>query len=87
MSYNPRFACPCCGYLTLSDEPPGTYEVCPVCDWEDDAAQSANAEIEGGANAVSLGQARANFREFGAAQRESLDRVRKPLPEEVPRPT
>ena len=39
MNQKPRFACPCCGYLTLSEEPPGTYEVCPVCDWGDDDAQ------------------------------------------------
>lgn len=86
MSQNPRFACPCCGYLTLSEEPPGTYGVCPVCAWEDDAAQSADPGLEGGANAASLTQARANFREFGAAQRESIQHVRKPLPAEVPRP-
>ena len=84
MSYKPRFACPCCGFLTLHEEPPGSYEVCPVCDWEDDAVQSADAEYEGGANAISLRQARANFREFGAAERASLVRVRSPHPEEMP---
>lgn len=26
--------CPCCGCLTLRE--PGAYEVCEVCDWEDD---------------------------------------------------
>ncbi len=31
----PRFECPCCGYLTLDER--GTYDICPVCFWEDDA--------------------------------------------------
>ncbi len=26
-----RFPCPCCGFLTLPEEPPGTYDICPVC--------------------------------------------------------
>ena len=26
-----RYACPCCGYLTLPEEPPGTFDICPVC--------------------------------------------------------
>jgi hypothetical protein len=31
-----RHACLCCGYLTIGEEPPGTFEICPVCDWEDE---------------------------------------------------
>ena len=27
--------CFCCGYITLHDPPAG--EICPLCDWEDDA--------------------------------------------------
>ncbi len=26
-----RFACPCCGYLTLDEAPTGTYAICTVC--------------------------------------------------------
>ncbi|MBQ6093927.1 MAG: hypothetical protein IJL09_00855, partial [Lachnospiraceae bacterium] len=29
-----KFRCPCCGFYTLEEV--GTYEVCPVCYWEDD---------------------------------------------------
>ncbi len=84
MSNNPRHACRCCGYLTLAEEPPGTYQVCPVCNWEDDVEQCADDQFAGGANPVGLGQARANFREFGASHRDGLDRVRAPLPDELP---
>ncbi|HEY5317723.1 MAG TPA: CPCC family cysteine-rich protein, partial [Solirubrobacteraceae bacterium] len=31
----PRFTCPCCGFLTLPDPERGSYEICPVCFWED----------------------------------------------------
>ena len=34
-----RYACPCCGFLTLDEAPPGTFAICPVCFWEDDDVQ------------------------------------------------
>ncbi len=43
------FACACCGYLTCS-EPFGSYEVCPVCEWEQDPSQSTDPLLRGGAN-------------------------------------
>ncbi|MEM7049124.1 MAG: CPCC family cysteine-rich protein [Acidobacteriota bacterium] len=78
-----RFACPCCGFLTLVEEPPGTYALCPVCFWEDDAVQFRNPEYEGGANKVSLAQARRNYARFGASEPQFLIHVRPPLPEEA----
>ena len=76
-------ACPCCGYRTLSDEEPGSYEVCKVCFWEDDIVQFDDPDYEGGANRVSLRQA-VNFREFGASEERFKARVRPPLPDEQP---
>ena len=78
------YKCPCCGFLTLSEQPPGTFEICPVCNWEDDAAQAANPTLEGGANRVSLEQARGNFARFGASSKDAIGAVRKPLPDEIP---
>ena len=78
------YACPCCGYLTFKERPPGTFDICPVCGWEDDEVQFRNPGYEGGANSVSLDQARENFSAFGAIDQESLRSVRKPLPEEIP---
>jgi hypothetical protein len=49
-----KLACPCCGYRTLSAEHYGSYELCPVCGWEDDAVQLASPCSEGGANRESL---------------------------------
>ena len=79
-----RHPCPCCGYLTLSEPPPGTYEICPVCFWEDDAVQFRDPAYEGGANTVSLDQARASFREHGVSELRFQRSVRPPLPEEHP---
>ena len=59
---SPR-ACPCCGYLTLSDWNAGSWEICPVCDWEDDEVQYRDPTYEGGANRESLEQARARYKQ------------------------
>ncbi|OYU25970.1 MAG: hypothetical protein CFE41_18730 [Burkholderiales bacterium PBB2] len=48
--------CPYCGVLTREGEY-GSYEICPVCDWEDDPVQLANPATAGGANSDSLAEA------------------------------
>lgn len=53
-----QLPCPCCGFLTLR-ESYGSYELCPVCDWEDDGVQLANPASPGGANHESLATAQA----------------------------
>lgn len=66
--HQPKYVCPCCGYKTLDQEPPGTYLACPICFWEDAGVQHDDPDYEGGANTVSLRQARKNFLEFGACE-------------------
>ncbi len=74
-----KYTCPCCGYKTLHEKPPGTYDICPICFWEDDPVQFDDPSYEGGANhPVSLRQAQRNFREFGAVERRLLEHIRKP---------
>ena len=79
-----RYKCPSCGYLTLHQQPPGTFELCPVCFWEDDPVQFENPDFEGGANRPSLNKARRNFAEFGACDESDIGKVRKPLQSEPP---
>ena len=79
-----RFPCPCCRNLTLSAEPPGTFDICPVCRWEDDNVQFRDPDYRGGANVMSLNEARRNFREMGAKDSQSIDRVRPRNPDEAP---
>lgn len=61
--------CPCCGYPTIAE--PAAFEVCPVCFWEDDGQGDGDADaVRGGPNGpLSLTEARANFRAFGASAR------------------
>lgn len=78
------FPCPCCGYLTLAIPPPGSFVICPVCCWEDDDAQFNDQDLAGGANRVSLRDARENFKRFAAADPNDGNATRAPMPEEFP---
>ncbi|NGZ76916.1 hypothetical protein GYN08_16540 [Saccharibacillus sp. VR-M41] len=78
-----KFACPCCGYRTLTEEPPGSYDICGICFWEDDAGQFYDPDNPGGANKVSLREAQENFAKFGACEEQSIPHVRKPRPSDV----
>jgi hypothetical protein len=79
-----RFACPCCDFLTLEEAPTGTYAICEVCFWEDDNVQFRDPNYAGGANQVSLAQARNNFRLHGVSEPRFHADVRPPLPDEQP---
>ncbi|MFJ7736282.1 CPCC family cysteine-rich protein [Lysinibacillus sp. NPDC097287] len=72
-----KHTCPCCGYKTLEEKPPGTYEICNICSWEDDDVQYRDPHYEGGANEVSLKQAQQNFIKFRACDEGSIIFVRK----------
>ncbi|MHC9084874.1 CPCC family cysteine-rich protein [Luteimonas sp. RIT-PG2_3] len=54
---------PCCGERTLTTT--GGYESCDVCGWEDDHVQSSDPDYTGGANKLSLNQAK---REWSASR-------------------
>lgn len=56
-----KYKCPCCGNLTLSEEPPGTYEICKICNWEDDDIQFYDPSYAGGANKKSLNDAKKEY--------------------------
>jgi hypothetical protein len=77
-----RLACPCCGFLTLPSR--GWHEICPVCGWDDDGQDDHDAdEVRGAPNKVSLTEARANYREFGASERRRILWVRPPEESEI----
>ena len=48
-----QYPCPACGFEVF-DDPPGSYDICPVCDWEDDSVQLQFPSMRGGANIESL---------------------------------
>ena len=76
-----RFTCPCCGYQTLLG-PPGSYDICKVCFWEDDGVQLLDPAYQGGANRPSLMECQENLRRVGACEERFFGDVRPPAAEE-----
>jgi hypothetical protein len=58
-----REKCPCCGFPTLDER--GCFDICKLCNWEDDVQDDPFADEEwGGPNGdYSLTEARNNFKE------------------------
>lgn len=58
------FLCPCCHFPTLSER--GAFDICFLCNWEDDGQDNHNADLVlGGPNqSYSLTEARHNFRHY-----------------------
>ena len=50
---DPPFPCACCGCLVFP-EPPGSYAICEVCNWEDDALELEWPTTMVGANSRTL---------------------------------
>ena len=76
---SPQLACPCCGCLTLPSH--GTYDICPVCFWEDDFTVDPEDDLN--PNNMSLFDARANLAAWGAVDPELVHWTRPPRPDEV----
>jgi len=77
-----KFSCSCCGYHTLETKADNTFQICPVCYWEDDGIQLHDIDYIGGANNVSLREAKMNFKKYGAIEKRFTEVVRPPLKEE-----
>ena len=46
MENNEKYCpCPCCGFLTRSEPDHGKFEICSVCNWEDDDVQFNNPDF------------------------------------------
>lgn len=79
-----QYQCPCCQFWTIFDDaPPGTYQICPVCGWEDDNVQFHDPAFRGGANEMSLNEAKRNYKLFGAISTEATKYTRPPNKAEI----
>lgn len=78
------FPCPCCRFLALDEQPPGTYQICAICGWEDDLVQFEDPDYRGGANRPSLNEWR---QEFEAEELPELRRRGFNLPPRADPPT
>ena len=56
--------CACCGQETVKEE----YDICPVCGWERDRVQERFVGMRGGANKLSLAEAKELYRETGSSE-------------------
>lgn len=60
----------------IFNDPPGSYDICPICFWEDDQVQLFYPD-QGGAN-INLIDAQQNFEQYGAVEEKFTSHVRKP---------
>lgn len=63
---------------------PGTHAICEVCRWQDDRVQFRDPDDRGGANRVSLREARENFARYSKSNSERRGPTRAPRPGEQP---
>ncbi len=68
-----RYQCPCCDYFTLGKR--GSYDICPVCYWEDDGLDLGELDRVSAPNHITLRQARHNFARCGAADLAAVSLV------------
>lgn len=73
-----REKCPICGYYTFEDGLGLTFDICPVCFWEDDIFDYDEPDADTGANCVSLQEARENYLKIGAIHPSLKKYVRPP---------
>ena len=77
--------CPCCGFYTIDSDDEVITDICEVCFWQYDITAHEQHERSIGPNGISLDEAKANYKKYGACKREFADKkfVRKPLNEEL----
>ena len=78
-----KYQCPCCGYFTYNvpaNEDCGY--ICPVCFWENDPFITADNELSDSNHGMTLKEAKLNFMQFGACEKEMLCHVRPPRNDE-----
>ena len=72
------FPCPACGFVVFV-EPPGSYDICEMCGWEDDHVQLIYPGLRGGANQESLAEKQATWvKRYPVGVREANSLTRDP---------
>ena len=83
-----KIACLCCGYFTYEGDTEESilYDICEVCFWGYELGAITDLDMKGGANDVSLNEARVNYKKYKVCKPRLIGKnvVREPLPEELP---
>lgn len=58
-----KIECACCGSLEVPPGEEGLYYICSNCGWENDEVQRDKPDYKGGANKMSLNEARKAYKE------------------------
>ncbi len=73
-SNTPKEQCPCCDYISLPER--WTYLICPICFWEDEYGIDVdNIDEISWPNHISLREARENFKDFWACDKNMIKNV------------
>jgi len=73
--------CPVCGKYNFAEE--NSFDICPICGWENDGVQADDHNYAGGANPLSVNEARIEFFLLGKKNvRETVMRRRQEFEEE-----
>lgn len=75
--------CYVCSCATVDEH--GSFDICPVCFWEDDGFAELDTPNDGPNGELSISQARDNFQKFGVARIQDLEYVRPLMEEELVR--
>ena len=76
--------CEVCGFYTFKNIERDSFEICSVCFWEDDGYNDNPDEVRGGPNQdLSINQAKANFKKFGAYSQHVAQYTRAPRDDEL----
>ena len=67
--------CPVCGGYEFEEE--NDFDVCDFCGWENDGVQNDDPDYRGGANFVSLNEAKTNYAKCGKAMSPEAKAERK----------
>ena len=68
---NKPIKCPCCGKGIIKE----WFDVCDICGWEHDNIQYSNPNFKGGANKMSLNQAREAYKKGEKIYKKHLDLI------------
>jgi len=67
-----KVKCPCCGYYSIDSDDEVIVDICEICLWQYDFVAHKYPDKVIGPNAVSLNEARANYKLYGVSKQKYI---------------